>query len=140
MALPDHMFPFGTDVPFTLNVVAKSEPGASDSGKDAWPTHELRQDDVDLAIYQLVDIHLQGSKPGWNAKMEGGAYMKVTMGNLDLETRERKWEEGEGAPGRWIRRTIAKSTLQLQCPAEMTFNVQNTDGTADVTVKVRGLD
>lgn len=120
-----------------LGVVAKSEPGSSDSGKDAWPTHELRQDDVNLALYQLVDICLQGSKLTWNVKRKGGTYMKVSTGNLEFESRERRWEEGEGAPGRWIRTTVIKSTLRLECPAETMYNIQHTAGTADVAVKVR---
>ena len=137
MALPDHIFPVGTHVPFTLCIVAKSEPGLSKE-QDAWPTHELRQNDVDLALYQLVDICLQGPKLTWNAKRKGGAYMKATLGALEYEKREKKWEEGEGAPGRWIRTTIIKSTLRIEYPAEMIYNIRHTAGTADVAIKVRG--
>ena len=64
--------------------------------------------------------------------------MKLAVGNLEFEIRKKKWEEGEGAPGRWIRTTIVKSTLRLDCPAEMTYNIRHTAGTADVTVNVRG--
>ena len=122
-----------------MGITANSEPGSSAPEQDTCPTHELQQDDVHFALYQLVDICLQGPKLSWNAKRKGCVFMKMTVGDLEFETKERKWEEDEDAPGRWIRTTIVVSTLRLDFPAEMTYNIRHTAGTADVTVNVRIL-
>ncbi|KZT64138.1 hypothetical protein DAEQUDRAFT_53447 [Daedalea quercina L-15889] len=137
LTFPEFAFPVYSNVPFTLKVIAKSEPGDRQE-KETWPTHTLRQSDIQFARYQVLTACLLSGTAGSNTKRIGGAFFSATMGETHFESEDRKWEmfeDGEGAEGRWVRTTVVKLTVRLDSPPDTHIDPRMTNGKAEVTIK-----
>ncbi|TFY54485.1 hypothetical protein EVJ58_g8838 [Rhodofomes roseus] len=140
LATPEIVYPVNADIPFTLGVITKSLTKPYKSGRESWPSRPARQSDVHLALNQIVNVHVQSSKVGWNAKQAGGAFEKLKLGDVHMERQEERWEAYEDGNGRWERKTVLRSTFRLERPPYTHINIPFHHGTADVEVKVRRPD